>query len=779
MHHFVKAAEDYKRDINIVPVHIRAAATYLSKMRGIPFAQALAFITKKSGPGSEKPLTAPDVLILEKESPGNRVKKVMKFDTYLSDAVAVGNIVSPTLATYINPLVDKSLLALYIDGNLQKRKDAKKAMFVAQQESFAAIARGDMDMATHYQDVEKVKDSEQSSVKIKNNSLSGAHSSPHTILYNKSSHSTLTSSCRTATSFGNANNEKFLYGNRHYWAPEIVQSNIISIICSVDLVRMATVMEKYGLVHPTVEQTIECIEYSSDLYWKNAKAKENNRSLIHKLSDIERSAVCYAGDFYHLAKYNRAVSHRLVDMLSSRNYSEISMEEADKHINSMDADLFSLVSMLCGEELNGLAVKEIRATSEADYLILGATARYIPTVLDEYADFIKAFWVTDTLPASVANVPTMVRRCAIASDTDSTIFTTQHWTQWFVGKLDFSRKSNNVRDAMVYLASQNIRHVLAQMSANMGVMGDNLFRLAMKNEYTFPVFGLTGRAKHYFAYQSAREGVTYKEMHKEIKGVALRSSNVPAHVNAAAHKMITDTMDTIMAGDKINLRKTLDRIGALEQDIHDSVTGGKYNYLTRTQIRDMDSYKSPETGAYYHYGLWEEVFAPKYGHTEAPPYAAVKVSISTNNASRTKAWLAGMEDRELAARMEAWMLKRGRKQLSTILLPENVLSQTGVPTEIVEAINVRKLIATTIDPFYLFLESLNIHYKNKGFTRLAYDRLQVVEAQAVDHNDAEEYQREIQQHIEEMNRLRDDLEADDYKMIVEDEDEDEEDALSF
>src|SRR5690606_6403502 len=101
---------------------------------------------------------------------------------------------------------------------------------------------------------EKIGNSKQTTFKIKNNSLSGAHSSPYTILWNKSSHSTLTSTCRVATSYGNTNNEKFLYGNRHYWCPDIARNNIISIINNSDLEKMGQVMQKFNLRAPTVDE---------------------------------------------------------------------------------------------------------------------------------------------------------------------------------------------------------------------------------------------------------------------------------------------------------------------------------------------------------------------------------------------------------------------------------------------------------------------------------------------------------------------------------------------
>src|SRR5690606_21365817 len=116
----------------------------------------------------------------------------------------------------------------------------------------------------------------------------------------------------------------------------------------------------------------------------------------------------------------------------------------------------------------------------------------------------------------------------------------QYWTNWYVGKDDFSEQSMAIANTVIYLSSQLIMHVLAMMSANMGIDSKSIHRIAMKNEYSFPVFCLTSRAKHYYAYISAREGNVYEEMDVELKGVALRNSNVPKAIMRKLRKLICD-----------------------------------------------------------------------------------------------------------------------------------------------------------------------------------------------------------------------------------------------
>lgn len=726
MQHFIMAKDDYKRDVNLVPAYIRDCATYLQLDTGIDFDECVDYVRTQVGPGGPLEIKSPEIMCLSKDTPGNRVQRTMPWDQYVGEAVQAGDIISPTLAVYANPLRHESILGKYVGGNLTKRQVSKHEMFTAQSEADIYKLNGDMEKYKQFSALAGQKDAEQSSTKVKNNSLSGAHAAQHTPLYNKSSHSTLTSSCRSATSYGNASNEKFLYGNRHYWSAELVKANIISIINTADLGKIANALSKYGIVYPTMEQTMACITRSSDLYWRDMIEGESIRALVGRLSPVQRAAVVYVGDFYHLAEYNRDFCHHFLDQLSSKATVPLSVEEASQYIGAMDDDLKAFVSMLCEKELYGTNLKKLKVENPEGYGIMGATAKAIPEVLDQYAEMIQALWVTNCMPASIAALPTIIRRCAIASDTDSTIFTTQHWTKWFVGTLDFSPKSRAISSTMVYLASQAIRHVLAKLSVNMGVTRENLHKLAMKNEYAFPVFALTGRAKHYYANMSAREGNVYVEFKKEIKGVALRNSNVPKHVNDKAHGLIDEIMDTIYKGNKLSLTKIQKTIGAMEDSIRNSIMNGKYDYMTRMQIRDVSSYTKPESSVFVYYDMWEKVFAPKYGHAEAPPYGAIKIAMNTEKPAKLKAWLASIEDPALAERMIKWLEANNKKHFTALYLPESILSTTGIPKEVIIGVNIRKLIFATMEPFYLILESLNIHMKNKWLTRLVSDKVELI-----------------------------------------------------
>ena len=80
-----------------------------------------------------------------------------------------------------------------------------------------------------------------------------------------------------------------------------------------------------------------------------------------------------------------------------------------------------------------------------------------------------------------------------------------------------------------------------------------------------------------------------------------------------------------------------------------------------------------------------------------------------------------MENQGIATRLRAWLEANNKTTMAVMMLPEQVLALTGIPKEIVKAVDIRPLIIQTVESFYLILESLGIFMKNKDQTRLVSD----------------------------------------------------------
>lgn len=705
---FVKASTDYSRDLNIAAAARSDAAHYLSKQEGIPYEDALAYVSQVTGQGGELEIVDKPTRLLNRTKTNDREKIVIPFSMYLQEIQEREWLLAPTMTNYENPNEKRSILSEYIDENIQKRKVVKKA--------------GQKDKANKNFLAAAIKHVLQSTFKIKNNSLSGAHSNPHNALYLKSAHPTLTSTCRSATSYSNANTERYLMGNRHYRDADITINNIVSIVQMTDYDKVQSAMDAFNLHYPSSAEVFEAVKMSCDMYWDNPERLEDIRQYILALTPIERAAYLYTQDLHHLTKYNSDVVRSFITPLAVKATTPIDVDEARTLIDSMDADVKALIGIVCAAELKGTTWWDCEKNHPERFCLIGAQVKQTMQTIEDFSLLINSFWCTDNPPPSMAYFPDSIRKSVIVSDTDSTIFTTQDWVRWYNdGALKFDDVSNAVGAVLVYLTSQTTVHLLAQLSAGMGVIPEHLNKLEMKNEFFFPVLSLTSKAKHYYSYQSACEGNVYDELEPEYKGVSLKNSKIPKHIMDRFHNFTESVMDTVMAEEKISLLEKIEEAKAIEDEIVADVKAGGTTYLQLSQVKDPDSYKNPQSSPYVHYEMWQEVFAPKYGAAPPPSYLGVKLSLELPNPTAVKLWLARIEDRALAERMEAWLTKMGKKDYKVAILPLDVVGSAGIPKELIQAMDIRKLCATLLEPFILVLESLGCYMKNGYNSKLPSD----------------------------------------------------------
>lgn len=704
---FVLDKSSYTRKIDTVNQYVEQASCFLELMTGKSKQICSEFVknslrNKESNPG----VCDPAVEYLERQANGDREKKQTTLTRYITEALTADELIAPTLTTYLSTKVKESLLVAYVDENIAARSKAKK-------QAFAAKAAKQYDLA-------EVKNIEQTNKKLSNNAVSGAHVSASTPLFNKTAHSTLTSTCRTTSGYGNANNEKFLSGNRHYYSSDIVINNIVSIVSNIDYVKLAQVVEKYKLKELSVDECLDCVFFSSDTYWVSDTGKKAIRRVIEKLTPIQRQAFVYIGDMYHLMIHNSEMVHGLVGGLLQKVKGSCS--DPLSIIKDAREDVINLAQQICSEEMMGKGKdhQSLLGTEQLDTLAL--TIENINSTLSTYGDLIGALWVTNNVPASVAYFPESVRRSALTSDTDSTIFTVQDWVQWYCGDIGFQQTHMSVAAVMIFLASQTITHVLAIMSANFGISNKRLHDIAMKNEYKFDVFVPTQVAKHYYATMSCQEGNVFDKLKGEIKGVHLKSSNAPAKITKQATVMMEEIIKTVMAGNKIKILDLLKEIGDLERNIIKFISEGKLEYFRLAQIKSAESYKSGAVSSpYKHHVFWNEIFAKKYGAISEPPYTCIKVSTVLDNATATANWVANMTDKTIAARVQAWMTKNNRVDLPTILLSVDIISNKGIPEELLSIIDTRTMVSDLSRIFYIILETLGYFIANDKKTKLIMD----------------------------------------------------------
>ena len=80
-----------------------------------------------------------------------------------------------------------------------------------------------------------------------------------------------------------------------------------------------------------------------------------------------------------------------------------------------------------------------------------------------------------------------------------------------------------------------------------------------------------------------------------------------------------------------------------------------------------------------------------------------------------------MKDKEMAERMRAWFTAKGKTNIPSLMLPLEYVRASGLPPEIVEAVDMRKIVADLTNIFYIILETLGVYMKNRKNTVLVSD----------------------------------------------------------
>ena len=716
---FVRAPSEYTRDINILNNYHENMAQYISIMSGKPKDVALEWL--KANSQFQEPVLK---TLARRDGSPDRRKEKQPLTNYLNEIEHTGRILGPNLIMYSNPDKKLGFLPDFIDQGLQRRSKVKK-------EGQKAKMEGNMELATFC-------NNQQSTIKILNNSISGAHSSPHNPIYNASAHTTLTSICRCATSYSNAVAERLLMGNRHYYNSEVTLSEMAASIRLADESLVKEALATYKLTAPSPEYLKDHVFKSCRRYWRSPKGVEQVSAFIDKMEDWQRAVVAFTYDLRAMRDVNEGFMRAFIGQLVEKPMEGV--EDPDVYVQGAHPDLVAMIGLVMSEELSGKTVYDMAKDNPEGYKLYGAAIKQTQEALSNYQLYIDAFLKSDHMPHGVHSVPTILRDCAVVSDTDSTIFTTEDWVVWYIGQNDFTRRGMSVAGAMAYIDSQVLKHVLAQLSRHLGVKDDKLFRLAMKSEFYQPVLGVTNMAKHYFSYIRACEGNVYPEPEFDSKGVNLKNSRLPSIITETLGNYIKWIMDSIMANNRPTMYEALRVPVTLAHEVNRSIMAGESTYLASMQIKAAKAYKNASRSNHVHYDLWNKVFACRYGVADPPPYAAVKVPVDLGSPVKLKEWMETLEP-EMQEGLREWLAASyscqceetsekdvvcptcgtkatGRSSFSNFLIPRSRLQKGKVPEEILKVINVEHIESEMMAGFLIILETMGIYLRNKKKTRL-------------------------------------------------------------
>lgn len=708
---FKRNANEYTRDYDVEGNYIHTAAKTLSLKYGKPLSTCIDFV---KGELEKRPLQWPEMKTLTREPRGDRKKALIKLDAYLEWIQKNGHILAPNMITYANPKMERSYLSDFIDLNMERRNTYK-----------SLAKRYDMEGNEQLSTFNNLM---QANVKFFNNSISGACISPYNVIHNASAHTTLTSTCRCVTSYSNAILEKFLISNRHYYSPEVTKANIAFLATRSDLGLIEKTIKKYNLQVPTAEFLFDMVMTCVGEYWGSDEEERIIFDMLSNLTPLERAAVGFCGDLNALTTVNdkvmRDMYSRLIEMPT------VPHPNPDEVIAKADDDLIALVGMLAGEWLVGIMPKNLKADNPEMYGIYGALIEKTLSVFDEYADLMRAFFSIDNLPHGIHSFPTSIRKAVIASDTDSSIFTTQNQVKWFCGDIGFGDVDKAVAGITTYIGSQLVSHSIALLSGQLGVEEKVMFKLNMKTEYYFKIFIVTARTKHYLALMSAKEGNVFVEPKLEVKGVALKDAKVPSLIKDVGEEYYKTIMLLLGDGEKLTPKKVMSIPGKLEYTIKKSILEGDCQFYRYTNIQPKEAYKLPERSVWLYSDLWNSVFARKYGAIEQLPAQCLKLTVNLPNIAAIEAWIETL-DMELRKPMRDWIEKTGKTYFTQLLVPVDLLQNGMIPVEFRLIVDLRKLFNSLLMRFYIFMECLGIYKINKHLTEFVSD---VMTEEEIDQN---------------------------------------------
>lgn len=699
---FLRGPDDYNRDLDIVSNAIKASATYLHLQTGKDMESCIAFVTNITSTGGELSLIPKQVKVVRKNAVGDRERALIGIDTLLTKVITDKDILSGNMVVYTSSDIERSMTSEYIEGKMANRSVIKKTGLDAFQISNTTLYA--------------LCNNREYVLKVLNNSVSGAHASPHNPLYLKTAHSALCSNCRIGVSYSNASTERLISGNRHYYNKDMVIANILAIINNTDFIQLEHIIAEYKLHIPTVAETLSVILRSIKFYWRNANWVMGISEFIEKLLPIHRVAFVYTGDLFHLSKFNPGLIHGFISKAVTRPDSLFIEFDGipEEVVDNADSDVVALAGILCADLLAGSTPSKLKDNNYEGYVVYANTICNVNKVIDEYSDLLVTLFVTENVPGSINEFPASIRRSVVGSDTDSTMFTVQEWIEWYFGKLIFSDEADKVAAFLCYLNTQIIAHMLAMASKQMGVSNTNLYKLKMKNEFYFKIYMRANRAKHYATIQAAREGNVYKIPHIEIKGVALKDSKVPRLIMERLENEIKNIMTRITENRGVNIYSVMQRIVNLEHCIVNSLKSGEITYLSTVNVTTVAT-------KLLHYDLWTSVYERKYGVIETPPYRGVKISTTLNKPRDMVKWLADM-DPVTAEPMKIWLAKTKRTNLGMLLLPYELFAG-GLPSEFSSLIDIRRIVTELMAGFYILLEMTGFYIKNKNSAILLFDEI--------------------------------------------------------
>lgn len=647
---------------------------------------------------TNKNIINPTVKFRERDLNGNVKYDTTSLKAYIDYVKNKDYIMAPSFTVYFDPKTKRSLHSGFAVDNTKERSVHKK-------EAFNNRTDGNMvEFKKHY--------TLQSSLKIFNNSLSGAYLAGGSVLFNPSAHYTLTSVVRGMAGVGNSLSESMITGTRHYRSPDIVTSHMLAMIDNIDMNNFKMLVDKYKLYLPTPDEVMEHIVIKNiKRYWSNTKEELKIFKLLKNMSAFERAIVTYVNDLYHLAFFNDKLIRDMVGVTINTTSTDNVVADKRQYLKELPGWASNLMihanmNILTGQKIDYGKLEE----SVINTLFISGS-----NIIKGFAsldDLINALFLTDVYTTSVAYVKDMVRDSIVLSDTDSTCATYQNWSEWWTGKLVVNKETIGVATTIMTIVTKSLGHYVQQLGLNMNVSAEKASILQMKNEFFWDVFANTDVSKHYYSMVKIQEGNVLSGVELEKKGVHLIASKIYEYVRGFANDLMINILQTIGRGEEMSMLDILNKVADVEQKIIDLVKSGDTNIFNNAKIKNANTYKlEAAKSPYINHMLWEEVFSAKYGNAPEPEYMALKIPTKIGNKKDMDRFVDNIKDAVVKDKFRTFLDKYDKETMKTFILPKAILNSNGLPKELLSIINTDKIVKDNCNVLYIILSSLGYYIK--------------------------------------------------------------------
>jgi hypothetical protein len=661
---------------------------YLMCSRGCTKEQAEKFVEETV----TNNLKSPDMKSVETTSYGNTKVRTISLGLFVNKIR--NKIVCPSGSIY-KPVYKKlAFLCKMIKNGLAMRKVVKK-------KKMQALEAGDKIAA-------EMHDYGQASIKIKLNSLPGGLGSPYNLFYDKGGYNSITSSARALIAHSYTCAEQLLGGNYAWFNEQEGIHHVMVAIAKAPKAEVITsITNRFRLKEISAEKTHEFMAESIRQY----QHKDPCGELLTVLKAAPPHVVTfiyYMGNLRNLLWENDHIFKEFVSGLLSydQNISTEGFEPSD--IWNVDEDLLAVALTVMAKEMEGIKISELTKKHPNTAKMIAANGKVMQDKLNTLDDLFNVFIYHDIVTPNILTRKNMFRNTVIISDTDSVIYTSKPWVDWYVGQTDkIVSSSYDIAALATYWLTKVNADVMAKYSIAQGATGDNVPVMQMKNEFLYPALLMYDIKKVYAGVIKVVEGVVLPEAKPDLKGAAIRGSSVAKEARDFCEDLIIEQILKPSMDGQLSAAMLIKHCVDFEHHIRTSIENGETTFLQNQSVKMPAEYSNPDGSAWLYVEAWNRVFGAKHGKI-APPDKVPIMKLVPPTMDYYEDLLK--KDKTMHDAWCSFVEEKGKFPTSIVIAP----TARKIPEEIIPLCDIRAIIYKNMKPVYLTLERLNI---SQGFSK--------------------------------------------------------------